>query len=336
LLVWVDAAGAVCTVESRIGGANNVSNPRFGVSFALPNPVEALETIKRAEELGVPKVWITTATGADGLTLFSAAAVATSRIHLGTAIVLAWTRHPLTMAQQAADVAMLAPGRFTLGIGPGARITMERRFGLAYDRPLAFLREYVTVVKGALTGQRLDVAGERITVHGALPFGVDVPVIISALQPGAFTLAGEVADGALTWNCAAQYIRDVGAPAVARGAEQAGRPVPPIIGQAHICLSDNQEAVLAAAKSQLGFYANSPHYQAMFVKAGFPEAKDGIVTDRMIDALVFHGDEAAVARKIEDFVRVSGVDQFVLAVLTPAGGDRPESIERTLRLAAAL
>ena len=155
-----------------------MSDPRIGVSFALPGPLEALEAIKRAEELGVPKVWITTATGADGLTLFAAAAVATSRVHLGTAIVLSWTRHPLTMAQQAADVALLAPGRLTLGIGPGARITMERRFGLAYERPLEHLREYVSVVKAALSGQRLDVEGKRITVHGGLPFAVDVPVII--------------------------------------------------------------------------------------------------------------------------------------------------------------
>ncbi len=313
-----------------------MSNPRLGVSFALPSPVAALEVIKRAEELGVSKVWITTATGADGLTLFSAAAVATSRIHFGTAIVLAWTRHPLTMAQQAADVAMLAPGRFTLGIGPGARITMERRFGLAYERPLEYLREYVSVVKGALSGQRLDVEGKRITVHGALPFRVEVPVIISALQAASFELAGEVTDGALTWNCAAPYIRDVAAPAMERGAKKAGRPVPQLIGQAHICLSDDKEGVLGAAKSQLGCYANPPHDQSMFGRSGFPEAKDGNVTDRMIEAIVLHGDEATVAKKIEDFLRVSGVGQFVLSVLTPTGGDRSESIERTLKFAASL
>jgi len=56
-----------------------MSQAHLGVSFALPNAAEALDVIKRAEVLGVPKVWITTATGADGLTLFAAATMATAR-----------------------------------------------------------------------------------------------------------------------------------------------------------------------------------------------------------------------------------------------------------------
>lgn len=312
-----------------------MSNPRIGVSFGLPDPRAMLAAIQRAEELGVPKVWVTTGAGADGLTLFAAAAVTTSRIHLGTAIVHAWTRHPLTMAQQAADVAQFAPGRLTLGIGPGAQITMERRFGLAYARPLEYLREYVTVVKAALRGERVDFEGKRITVHGGLNYGADVPVIISALQAGSFELAGEVADGAVTWACAAPYIRDVARPAMERGAQKAGRPVPQLIGQAFVCLTSDEAEGRKAGESQVGFYARSAYYQAMFAAAGFPEAREGVASQRMIDALVLRGDETAAAHQVQEFLSVSGADQLVLTVL-PVGEDRAASIERALKFIGEL
>lgn len=312
-----------------------MSDPRIGASFGQPSPVAQLDMIRKAEDYGVPKVWVTTGSGSDGLTLFAAASQATSRIQFGTAIVHSSTRHPLIMAQQAAEVAQFSGGRFTLGIGPGAQITMERRFGLAYERPLEYLREYVTVVKHLLTGQRVDFDGKRIAVHGELPNAADVPVIISALQAGSFELAGEVADGAVTWNCAAAYIRDVARPAIERGAKKTGRPAAQIVGHAWACLTADRAQLDKAVQSTIAFYARAPQYQAMFAAAGFPEAKEGMWSERMVDAVVLHGDEATVREKVREFMSVSGADQLILSAM-PVGDDRNASIERTLRFIGGL
>lgn len=312
-----------------------MSDPRIGVSFGQPNPVALLNMIKKAEEAGVAKVWLTTGSGSDALTVFAAASQATSRIHFGSAIVHASTRHPLIMAQQAAEVQQFSEGRFTLGIGPGAQITMERRFGLEYQRPLEHLREYIMVVKQLLTGQRVDFEGKRIELHGELPNAADVPVIISALQAGSFELAGEVADGAVTWNCAATYIRDVARPAIERGAQKAGRPAAQIVGHAWVCLTTDRAELDKAVQSSIAFYARSPHYQKMFAAAGFPEASDGMWSERMVDSVVLYGDEAAVAQKVQEFLHVSGCEQLILSAM-PVGDDRNASIERTVRFIGGL
>ena len=75
--------------------------------------------IERAEELGVSAAWLTTG-GArpDGLTIFAAAAVKTSRILLGTSIVPTWPRHPIAVAQQVQVLDQLSGGRFRWGWAP--------------------------------------------------------------------------------------------------------------------------------------------------------------------------------------------------------------------------
>lgn len=312
-----------------------MSDPRIGASFGQPNPVALLNMIKKAEAAGVSKVWLTTGSGSDGLTVFAAASQITSDIDFGTAIVHSTTRHPLIMAQQASEVAQFAPGRFTLGIGPGAQITNERRFGLQYERPLEYLREYVTVVKQLLTGQRVDFDGKRLAVHGELPNSANVPVIISALQSGSFELAGEVADGAVTWNCAAAYIRDVARPAIERGAKKAGRPAAQIVGHAWVSLTTDRAELDKAVQSSIAFYSRSPHYQAMFAAAGFPEAHEGMWSERMVDSVVLHGDDATVAQKVREFLQVSGSDQLILSAM-PVGEDRNTSIEKTLTFIGGL
>jgi len=109
----------------------------LGVQVAAPEAPALLREIEAAEQLGIPAIW-TTSEGVDALTLFAAAAVRTSRVRLGTAIVRAATRHPVSIAQQAAVIAQLAPGRLRLGVGP-AIPGQAAFYGPGPARPLAHL-----------------------------------------------------------------------------------------------------------------------------------------------------------------------------------------------------
>ncbi len=74
---------------------------RVGYGFVPADAKSALTTIQRAEAAGVETVWVVMrATGRDTPTLYAAAAMTTSRITLGTAIVPAFTRHPLALVTQ--------------------------------------------------------------------------------------------------------------------------------------------------------------------------------------------------------------------------------------------
>ena len=310
----------------RIGllaGGTNVPGP--------PAP-EILAEIEKAEGMGIPAAWVVTGGASlDALTLFAGAALRTQRILLGTAIVTTFSRHPVTMAQQVQVLAQLAPGRFRLGIGPGHRPVMEGTYGANFRVPLGHLREYVRVLKALLHKGSVDHAGRYYKAHGRIVSPVDVPVMASALQPGSFELCGEEADGAISWACPGEYLRDVALPAMVVGAEKAGRPTPPLIAGVPVCVHDSPEEVRVAARAHLT-HPRLHFYQRMFAAAGFPEASNGTWSDAMVDASVLWGNEEQVTEKLEGLFSL-GVAE-VLACIVPAGTDQNASQERTLQLLA--
>lgn len=309
---------------------------RVGVATHESDLLRTLEHIALAESVGVPAFWLTSGPGRpDALSVYTAAAARTRSIRMGTSIIPTFPRHPLVLAQQAADIAQLAPGRFRLGLGPSHRPIIEGIFGIPHERPLEHLREFVTVVKTALANGAVDFEGRRYRVHGRLARAADVPVLISALQGGSFELAGAVAEGAISWICPAPYLRDVALPALERGARSAGRPTPLLVGHAFVAVTEDGAAVEQTARERLGHYVRLPFYQRMFVAAGHPEAASGAWSAGMLRAVVLHGAEAQVAEQVRAFLRTSGASELIASVL-PVGLDSQASTERSIRLVASL
>lgn len=302
---------------------------QVGVAVRGDHINDILQTIERAEELGIDAAWMTTG-GArlDSITVFAAAALRTQRIKLGTSIVPTFPRHPIVMVQQSQVVAQLAPGRFRLGVGPSHRPTMES-MGMDFTAPIGHLREYVHILKRLLQQGEVDFNGRYYKAHDAISETLDVPVMASALQRRSFELCGEVADGAISWICPEQYLRDVAIPAMQAGAQKVGRPLPPLIAHAPVCVHDNADEARAAVREQI-MNPRLPFYQRMLEAAGFPEACEGTWSDRMIDAVVFWGTETQVETRLRDFFSCGATEIFVSPVV--AGNDRTASLDRTLRL----
>src|SRR5579884_3019053 len=127
---------------------NHPSRERIGLVVSGWNAAEAVSTIVAAEAAGVRQVWMTQSTPApDTLIIFGAAAVQTSSVRMGTAIVPIYPRNPLALAQQALALGYLAPDRLQLGVGPSHRPVMEGVYGIPMTAPLEHLREYVTVLR---------------------------------------------------------------------------------------------------------------------------------------------------------------------------------------------
>lgn len=283
-----------------------------GVALHFRSAADMLQGIADAQSAGLSRVWLTTGAGPDALTVFAAALSATESIRLGTAIVPTMPRHPLVVAQQAADLHSISPGRFTLGLGPSHAAIMEGRYGIPYRKPLSHLREFVAVVKALLAGKQVDHEGEFFKVHAKLFHPAYVPVIVSALRANSFALAAEVADGAVTWLCPARYLRDVALPTMDKHA--AGHR-PHLVAHAFLALNADGAAIEQGIKDYLVHYPKLPNYQEMFVAAGFPEARQGEWSRAMLDAILLHGDESTCGRAIDEFIAVSGCDELVLSVL---------------------
>ena len=313
-----------------------MATPSVGFLVTRPTPTATLELIVRAEERGVPVAWSTVGgTNPDALTLFAAAATRTHQILLGTAIVPIYPRHPLVLAAQALVLADLAPGRVRLGLGPSHRPTIEGMFGLPFVQPLAYLREYLTVLRHLLWDGQVDHAGAVLRVHATLPAGTTpprTPLLISALRTGAFRLAGEIADGAISWMCPISYLAQTARPALCSGAAAAGLPAPPLIAHVPVAMHADPEAVRTAARQRLGTYGRLPFYARMFADAGYPTAPDGTMADALFDALVVSGAPAQVAARLAA-IRAAGMDE-VLVHLVPVADEATEEAALFTALAA--
>jgi alkanesulfonate monooxygenase SsuD/methylene tetrahydromethanopterin reductase-like flavin-dependent oxidoreductase (luciferase family) len=221
---------------------------RVGLAIQSADVVSVISRIREAEQVGIQQVWMTQSLGMlDTLTLFAAAATQTTRIRLGTSIVPVYPRHPLVMALQAATINDLAPGRLRLGVGTSHRHVIENVYGLSMPSPLAYLREYVEVVWEG----RVDYQGRFFKVATLIPRPAQIPLLISALGEKAFRLAGEIADGAISWVCPVPYLLDTGLPALQAGAQAQHRPVPPLVAHIPVAMSTDEAAVQAAATPRI-------------------------------------------------------------------------------------
>jgi alkanesulfonate monooxygenase SsuD/methylene tetrahydromethanopterin reductase-like flavin-dependent oxidoreductase (luciferase family) len=199
---------------------------RVGLVVDGTNAAAAVKTIVAAEVAGVRQIWMVQSPWSpDILTTLAATTTKTSTIRLGTSIVPTYPRHPLVLAQQALSLYDIAPGRLRLGIGPSHKAIIEDIYGLPQTTPLVHLREYVIVLRAALWEAKVDHHGQFFNVIVTLPRTAHIPVLVSTLGKKAFQLAGEIADGALSWMCPVPYLLRTGIPALRTAAAAVGSSI---------------------------------------------------------------------------------------------------------------
>jgi len=302
--------------------------PRVGLDLVdKSNAQGALAAIDRAAGLGVPMLWATTGRNVpDPLTYFAAALATTDDVVLGTAIVPTYPRHPVMLATQALALDQIAPGRLRLGIGPSHRPTIEGAFGIPMGKPLDHLREYLTVLRGLLRDGHVDFDGTYYTVHSDLNATSDLPLYISALRRNAFRLAGELADGAISWVCPLDYLRQTAGPAMRDAAKQAGRPAPRLIAHIPVAMVADRDVMLKVSRPRLENYGRLTFYARMFADAGYPVGENGAVSDELLDHLVVWGDDAEVRSRL-NAAFAGGIDELLITLYS---ADDPANEEARL------
>jgi alkanesulfonate monooxygenase SsuD/methylene tetrahydromethanopterin reductase-like flavin-dependent oxidoreductase (luciferase family) len=193
--------------------------------------------------------------------------------------------------------------------------------GLQHSKPLAHLREYIKVLRMALWNGKVSYHGHFYTVEAMFPRTVQIPIFISTLGKKAFHLAGQIADGALTWVCPAPYLINMGTPALRASASASGRSAPILVVHVLVALSEDRKSVLSAGHRFLDFYAKIPFYTNMFSSAGFQMTSDQSVPDELVETLLISGNEAKVSARLNKLLGAS-LDE-VMVSLVPL----PDSVE---------
>ena len=299
----------------------------------------SLDAIVDAERRGFHGVWIPSITGFDPVVVAALAGSRTERILVGTSVVPTFPRHPVAMAQEAQTANIALGGRFRLGIGTSHVPVIENMYGIPFEKPIRHMREYVEVVKALVRDGSVAHQGElyRVTMGLDLPEGRGFPVMISVLSEQMSRLAGRVADGAITWLAPASYIASTVVPLVKEGAEQAGRPAPPVVAQVPATCSTDPDDVRKVVRRLFAVYPHLPFYNTMMQKAGLPGAADALGSgwsDELIDAVIPYGDEAALADRVQEYLD-AGADEVVFSPF-PTGGDWKTELPRVLDAFASI
>ncbi len=258
------------------------------LELAGGSTAEIAELAQRADAAGFDRLWAPELYRSSTVPLALAGTV-TKRIELATGIALAFTRSPFVLALEALDLDAISEGRTVIGLGAGVRrLNQDWHAVPEYDPPVARMRETIAAVREVVSsladGRDAASPGDHVSIRVVgyrRPFAAQrrsIPIWLAAVLPRMAALAGEVADGFLDHPATSRrWLDDVLRPAIARGAERAGRELPPIAGAIIVARDDQDpEGAREAAALSIGFYATVRTYERMFTEHGFGDRLQAI------------------------------------------------------------
>lgn len=252
-------------------------------------------------------------------------------LDLMTNVTIAFPRNPIQLAHQAWDHQLLSGGRFTLGLGTQVRTQIEKRYGTAFDRPVARMTELIGALRAIFAAwqddARLDFRGEfyRHTLMtptfnpGPNPFGPP-PVYVGALGPRLTRAAAETADGLLVMPFGtARFLAEATMPAVRAGLAAAGRASADFAVVPEVIVSADHDH--EATRRLLAFYGSTPAYRPVLDCHGWGDLQPelnalskrgrwvemgGLITDEMLHTIAACGTPGQIAAEIRARVQVTG------------------------------
>jgi F420-dependent oxidoreductase-like protein len=231
--------------------------------------------VQQAAAAGFTSYWLADhpTGGFDALTALAIAGQSVSGIELGTAIVPTFPRHPMALAAQALTTAQAVGGRLTLGIGL-SHASMMADLGIAFDKPIRHLKEYLSILVPLLREGEVEFHGELLSAEGkffaARAAGeLRCDVLVAALGPQALRVTGRLAAGTTLAWVGPKTIREHIVPTLNAAAEKAGRAEPlRVLATLPTCVTESADELRASIDANLGSYGDLPSYRAMFDREG--------------------------------------------------------------------
>lgn len=175
-------------------------------------PMELLDYVVAADAAGFDLIdvsdhfhpWSESGQSCFTWTWLGAAAVKTRKIVLGTGVTCPIIRyHPSIVAQAAATLGVMAPGRAYLGVGTGEALNEYAATGQwpGYDERQVMMREAIELIRALWTGQETSYDGIYYSTRKARLYtrpDKPVPLYVSSMVPESATFAGRYGDGLIT------------------------------------------------------------------------------------------------------------------------------------------
>jgi probable F420-dependent oxidoreductase len=311
---------------------------RWGMTYPLEGiPLSAhRDILEEAERLGYTDAWTAEVNANDAFTPMAAMACWTKTTRMGSAIGGIYTRTPTLLAQTAAALADLAPGRIVMGLGTSSPAIVEVWNGVKLERPLTRMRQTVEFLRQALTGEKTAMTVGPYNVKsfrlGRAP-AEPVPIFVAALREKMLQLGGAVGDGVIT-----NYISPDDAPKIAAVAKEAARKAgrdPEAVDVAcriFVIPTEDRQVAQMIGRFIVSGYLTTPFYYAFHEWLGRGEALSpmmqawqtgdrqaalGLVPEKVVDDLFVFGSRNEMLDKIEAYCK-NGITTPILNIVPTA------------------
>jgi G6PDH family F420-dependent oxidoreductase len=285
------------------------------------SPRELVETAHLAERAGFDRIWISdhyhpwNREQGESAFVWSVlgAIAATTNLKITTAVTCPTDRiHPAVLAQAAATVASLAPGRFSFGVGTGERLNEHILGGMWPPTAIRLqrLEEALTVIRELWKGETVTHRGEHYTVDAARIFSLpeQLPaILVSGFGPAATDVAARIADGWITTQPDADLLkryRDGGG----KGTTQGGTK---------ICWAESADDAAKTAYRLWGFEAvGGQSAQDLPSWVEFEQLAEASSPEQIADSVPCGPDPQHAAEAIQKYVD-AGFDEVYISQMGP-------------------
>jgi probable F420-dependent oxidoreductase len=252
----------------------------------------AREAAAEVEALGYGALWIPEAVGREVTTHAAVLLSATSRLVVATGVANVFLRQPAAAAAAQRLLADDSGGRFLLGLGVSHAPMVEGLLGQSWDKPVSRMAAYL---------DGMDQAFSISPAPSSPP-----PRVLAALGPRMLALAASRAWGAHTYFVPVEHTP------VARSLLGEG---PMLLVEQAAVLSTDADAARAAARKHMAIYLTLPNYVNNLRRLGWDDDDlGGGGSDKLVDAIVAWGDEAAIAARVADH-HAAGADHVCVQVI---------------------
>ncbi len=298
---------------------------------------QVLECSKILSSTNIDSIWIPETWGMENFSMLSAVSGKLTTQKIGSSIINIYSRSPSVIAMGASTVDTLSNGRLILGLGTSSLPIVETFHGYKFEKPVQRMKEYVEIIRLALSGKKVNYDGEIFNLKNftllTKPKRESIPIYLAAVNEKMVDLALDIGDGVIF------YLRPINEMKETIRKMQSKKKIDTTC-QIITCVAEDSNVAIERAKKTLAFYVSiGKIYREFLEKNGFKnetsniynefkksglESNHEFVTDSMLQSLCISGTSEECKKQLQKFCE-AGINLPIIQ-FNPVG-DVSESFE---------
>ena len=281
---------------------------------------EVLECSRKLNQIKPEVMWIPETWGMENFSMLGLACKENTFSKIGSSIINIYSRSPSLIAMGASTIDTISNGRLILGLGTSSVPIVENFHGNSFESPLQRMKEYVEIIRIALSGEKINYSGKIFSLKDftilSKPVRKEIPIYLAAINQKMVEMTWNVADGVIFYLRPKSEMKNI-IPKM-----QKKKKIDTAL-QIITCIHKDDEKARNRAKKTLSFYiAVGKIYREFLQSTGYSEEikiiydeykKQGLndleryVPEKMLDDLCIAGTPDNAEKKLNEF-RESGIE----------------------------